>query len=415
MNRVCWLSICGHPTQIFLRRYPPLENTLTEQASSTLYSRKPARWPLAVCLTAIILSALIALPATIVAAFPVDSAGSWNPNVPCSSPWIVRISDITDNMTGSSSYSNSLFSPGITENPYISGSQGAKRWLTPGATPSGWHSPGPSCTITNSKGQVVAAFVEINGVGRAFWNYQDCSASYDTVNGGTPTPSGHWCDSYGNLFDPALVPNYSTSCTSASDPTCWGRIHVEIDRDWLAAGYCGTGTACDNNTLVQQTTSASATTLIDVQGFVFWDRDHVNETWHSFSGWELHALTAWRIHQLQPPPPPPDFTISANPSSMSLSAGTSGSSTISLTSLNGFTGAATLTATVTGPITLDNPTTSLNPSSIILAAGGTGSSTLTVSTSLLTTPGTYTITVTASSGTLSHSTTVTVTLGLPLL
>ena len=272
-----------------------------------------------------------------------------------------------------------------------------------------------SFLITNSKGQVVAAFVEINGVGRAFWNYQDCSASYDTVNGGTPMPSGHWCDSYGNLFDPALVPNYSTSCTSASDPTCWGRIHVEIDRDWLAAGYCGTGTACDNNTLVQQTTSASATTLIDVQGFVFWDRDHVNETWHSFSGWELHALTAWRIHQLQPPPPPPDFTISANSSSMSLSAGTSGSSTISLTSLNGFTGAATLTATVTGPITLDNPTTSLNPSSITLAAGGTGSSTLTVSTSLLTTPGTYTITVTASSGTLSHSTTVTVTVGLPLL
>src|SRR5439155_19347084 len=109
------------------------------------------------------------------------------------------------------------------------------------------------------------------------------------VNGGSAYPPGHWCDSYGNLFDPSMVPNYSASCTSASDPTCWGRIHVEFDKDWMAAGYCGIGTAsCNNNTMVQQTTATSATTLIDVQGFVYWDPDHLNTTFHSFSGWELH-------------------------------------------------------------------------------------------------------------------------------
>src|SRR6266516_664337 len=195
-----------------------------------------------------------------------------------------------------------FFLSGITENPYVSGSSGAKRWLTPGATPPGWHSPGPPCTITNSRGQVVAAFVEIDGVGRAFWNYNDCRTSYDTINGGTPLPGGvGWCDSYGNLFDPAVVPNYSTSCTTASDPTCYGRIHVEIDGDWLAAGYCGPGTACDNNTLVKQTVQNSATTLIDIQGYVFWDKDHVADQWHQFSGWELHPLTAWRLHNSTPP------------------------------------------------------------------------------------------------------------------
>lgn len=34
--------------------------------------------------------------------------------------------------------------------------------------------------------------------------------------------------------------------------------------------------------------------LIDVQGFVFWDPGHTKESWHFFSGWEIHSLTAWR-------------------------------------------------------------------------------------------------------------------------
>jgi hypothetical protein len=33
---------------------------------------------------------------------------------------------------------------------------------------------------------------------------------------------------------------------------------------------------------------------VDVQGFVFWDTGHTHEAWHSFSGWELHTLSAWR-------------------------------------------------------------------------------------------------------------------------
>ena len=218
--------------------------------------------------------------------FPVDGSGSWNSHVPCNSPWTVRISDITDNMTGSSSYSSSVFSPGTP----------SKRWLTPGATPPGWQSPGPSCMISNSQGQTIAAFVEIDRVARAVFAYEDCVTKYDTLNGGSPFPPGHWCDSTVNLYDPSMVPNYSTSCNSTTDPTCWGRIHVEFDRDWMAEGYCGAGTACDNNTMAQQTTAGSATTLVDVQGYVYWDPDHVTSEGHSYSGWELHPLTAWRTH-----------------------------------------------------------------------------------------------------------------------
>jgi hypothetical protein len=35
-------------------------------------------------------------------------------------------------------------------------------------------------------------------------------------------------------------------------------------------------------------------TMIDIQGFVFWDPAHTTAQWHSFSGWELHTVTAWR-------------------------------------------------------------------------------------------------------------------------
>ena len=261
----------------------------------SLFLRRPVRRPTALFLITVVLVTMV-LPGSFMVgtasatnSFPVDGSGSWNSRVPCSSPWIIRISDITNNMTGSGSYNGSMFSPGTP----------AKRWLTPGPTPPGWQSPGPSCTITNSQGQTVAAFVEIDGVGLGGYLYEegDCRTNYSTVNGGSPLPPGNWCDSTGTAFDPAMVPNYSTSCTSTTDPTCWGRIHVEFDGDWMAAGYCGIGTAgCDNNTIAQQTVSGSASTLIDIQGYVYWDPDHVGIAYHSYSGWELHPLTAWRPH-----------------------------------------------------------------------------------------------------------------------
>jgi len=110
-----------------------------------------------------------------------------------------------------------------------------------------------------------------------------------------------------------------------------------------------------------------------------------------------------------PPPPPPDFGISATPASLSIQIGSSGTSTIALTSLNGFAGTIGLSTSIAcSGLCLVYPTASLNPTSITLTAGGTGVSTLTVATSVLTTPGTYTITITATSGSITHTVTVTV-------
>src|SRR2546423_4498400 len=135
--------------------------------------------------------------------FPVGS-GSWNARVPCSSPWIVRITDITDNMSGSASRTSSIFNPGSPN----------KRWLTPGSTPPGWVSPGPPCTITNSHG-TVAVFVEIDGVKRGGIVNEDCSGSYDAINGGASN-RGADCDSNFYNYCPGCVPIDSTSSTNST-------------------------------------------------------------------------------------------------------------------------------------------------------------------------------------------------------
>ncbi|TMI59881.1 hypothetical protein E6H14_02225 [Candidatus Bathyarchaeota archaeon] len=95
----------------------------------------------------------------------------------------------------------------------------------------------------------------------------------------------------------------------------------------------------------------------------------------------------------------PDFTITASPASFTISVGGTGTSTITITPINGFSGTVSLTATVNPSTGL---TASLSPTSIMMS----GSSTLTVMGSL---NGTYIVTVTGTSGTITHSTNVNVT------
>ncbi|MBO0887904.1 hypothetical protein J2P12_02260 [Candidatus Bathyarchaeota archaeon] len=100
-----------------------------------------------------------------------------------------------------------------------------------------------------------------------------------------------------------------------------------------------------------------------------------------------------------------DFDVSASPASLTLSQGASGQSTLTLSSLNSFTGTVSMTASVS-PSGL---TASLSPASVTLSSNGQGTSTLTVASSN-TSAGTYTVTVTGTSGSLSHSVGITVTI-----
>ncbi len=107
--------------------------------------------------------------------------------------------------------------------------------------------------------------------------------------------------------------------------------------------------------------------------------------------------------------PTPDFSIMSNPSSLTFLQGSSGTSTITLTSLNGFSGTVNLAATAS-PV---GPTPSLIQTSVTISAGTPGTSTLTVSTTSSTLSGTYTVKINGTSGSTTHSTVVTVQVNAP--
>src|SRR5438132_4188627 len=104
------------------------------------------------------------------------------------------------------------------------------------------------------------------------------------------------------------------------------------------------------------------------------------------------------------PPPPNDFSISANPTSLSLVQGQSGISTISTALTSG--SAETINLTVSG--TPGGASAGLSPTSVTTGGG----STLTVGAGTAT-PGTYTLTVTGTATSATHSTSVSLTVTAP--
>ena len=419
--------------------------------------------------TAIALVVLVGLGALLAArpciaqatTVPPGQLPSWNPAVGCTAI-LTSIEGVIGNQrnaNGGAAYGGGGFIPGVPD----------KR------------STSPPCTVNGN-----ATFVEIHGVQMLTLTYvvEDC-AQY---------PNGNFCDTTFNFQDP--------KCASPDLYLC--QMHMEIDQAWKSAGI-----ASQNPPVTNQ--------LFDIQGFVYWDNDHVNNSWHSFSGWEIHPISAWRFSSsptpdfglsmnlnklsvqqgasstatvtinsldrfngtvtlsasvtakianttvvtLGPPSvsissggsatatltiqafpsapvynfwtvilkgtsgsvthtllvtlaitmPPPDFSISANPTSLTLTPGSSQTATITIQSMYNFTGAVNLAVSVapadtTASLSPAEPAASLNPATVTVARNGLATSTLSVSASLLAIPGTYTVTINANSGTLSHQATV---------
>jgi hypothetical protein len=92
----------------------------------------------------------------------------------------------------------------------------------------------------------------------------------------------------------------------------------------------------------------------------------------------------------------PNFSLTASPTSLSVTRGTHGTSTITVNKTNGFSGSVTLSATGMGSgVTASfgtNPTTS---TSVLTLAASSGART-----------GFFTITIHGVSGTLTHTTTI---------
>src|SRR6267143_5314265 len=107
--------------------------------------------------------------------------------------------------------------------------------------------------------------------------------------------------------------------------------------------------------------------------------------------------------------PPPGFSMAPNPSSLTMGQSSSRTSTITLSSENGFTGTVNLGASVS-PM---GPSASLMPTMVTVSPGSPATSTLTVSTGATTSGGTYAVTVNGASGSITNMTTVSVIVIIP--
>jgi N-acetylneuraminic acid mutarotase len=104
-------------------------------------------------------------------------------------------------------------------------------------------------------------------------------------------------------------------------------------------------------------------------------------------------------------PPPPDFSVAAAPSSLTIAQGASGTSTVTVSSLNGFGSAVGLSCSGLP----SGVTCGFSPSSVTPPAGGSASSTLTVSASTSAAAASSTFSVVGTSGALTRSTSLSLT------
>lgn len=75
-------------------------------------------------------------------------------------------------------------------------------------------------------------------------------------------------------------------------------IHLELSRQWGTIELpSGTIRGPFLDPYPQQTVWPEPGTLVDVQGFVRWDALHVASRGHLCSGWEIHPVSAWRLHR----------------------------------------------------------------------------------------------------------------------
>ncbi|MDB5178830.1 MAG: phosphoesterase [Patescibacteria group bacterium] len=130
-------------------------------------------------------------------------------------------------------------------------------------------------------------FVEIHGV-------RVMKSFYGDNSSGSPAFHSVDLDTTVNIIDNSISPGLKCpdASFSSTNSACFMKeMHIEISGLWkdkkLIPGNASGGGVSEFQ--VGQ--------VIDIQGFVFWDSGHVTPSSHFGSGWEIHPLTAWRLHQ----------------------------------------------------------------------------------------------------------------------
>ena len=225
-------------------------------------------------------------------------------------------------------------------------------------------------TITGTSGSISHSFVITVQVSNFFETITPLSLDIPINGTGSVTIIEHSVNGYSGSVTPFISGGLPSCVSSSFNPTA-----IQLPAH---------GTASSALTLSPTSSCTASHNVVSVQSN--------SGLWGSATSFNFNVT---------------DFTLSASPTTLSIKAGRSGASTLSLASLDGFSGTVTLTTSIS-PVVRNGPTNSLSPASITLS-NNSGTSTLTVSTTSRTPKQQYTVTVTATSGSISHAITITVT------
>jgi hypothetical protein len=257
----------------------------------------------------------------------------------------------------------------------------------------------------NHESLVTNHSVSVSGGGGVRWyEIQNPSGTPVLAQQGTfaPDSSYRWMGSIATDQAGDMAVGYSVSSSSinpsvrytgrvASDPA--GTMEAEVNM------VSGSGSQTGN---LSRWGDYSAMQVDPVDDCTFWFTEEYMKTTGSFN-WNTRIgnFKFSNCGGVQTP----DFTIGASPNSLTIPQGGNGTSTITITSLNGFNSATTLSASGLP----SGVTASFSPNPVTPPANGNVTATLTLTASGTATTGTSTITVTGTSGSLTHNTTISLT------
>lgn|GEM_PF-2455714 len=254
----------------------------------------------------------------------------------------------------------------------------------------------------NSLGDTVMSEISRLGLGGNY--YIDLMAfDYGSVSPSNCVVSNGVCDMAQSAIAAAesLHSNYGTPYS-----------HIEL---CLMIGQADAG-ASETLSLANVDTIATWAKSVGLGGIHFWsfDRDQPSASSSSTSDGTSNPALAYNNKFTSDlgsctgpggscgstPPSQPSFTLSASPSSLSFAQGGSGSTTITVNSLNGFDSAVTLSASGLP----SGVTASFSPSAVTPSSDGSATATLTLAASSTAATGSANLTITGTGGGLTETT-----------
>ena len=242
--------------------------------------------------------------------------------------------------------------------------------------------------------------------GVRWYEIQNPSGTPTVAQQGTfaPDASYRWMGSIAMDQSGDLAVGYTVSNSSSVFPSVayTGRVPTDPAGTLETENIVVSGSGSQNSSSLSRWGDYSAMQVDPVDDCTFWYTTEYMKTSGSFN-WNT------RINSFKFPgcggTASPDFSIADSPSSLSVTQGSSGASTVTISSLNGFHAATTLSASGLPA----GVTAAFSPNPVTPASGGNVSSTLTLTASASATTGTATVTITGTSGSTTHNATLSLT------